>query len=68
MIVETTLLNMLKLKNEVNIAEIKQILFAINMKKIFIVKNSLKVIIHQVSPLRSVPYKAYNSKTIHFFK
>ena len=46
MMIETTLLNYLKLKNDVDITEIKQILFATNMIKAFIHKNSLKVIIH----------------------
>ena len=48
MMVETILLNILKLKNDVDIAKIKQILFATNMKKTFIFKNSLQVIISQV--------------------
>ena len=48
MIVEATLLNIIKLKNDVNITEIKQILFTTNFKKAFILKRSLKVMIRQV--------------------
>ena len=48
MIVETSLLKILKLKNDVDIAQIKQI---------FISKNFLKVIIRLVYLLRSVSYK-----------
>ena len=57
MMIETTLLNYLKLKNDVDITEIKQILFATNMRKAFILKNSLKVIIRQLALQRIVPYK-----------
>ena len=64
MMVKIALLNILKLKTDVDIAEIKQILFATNIKKAFILKNSLKVIIRQVSLLRGVSYKgqSINSK------
>ena len=54
--VETTLWNILKLENDVAIAEIKKNLFATNIKKIFIlIKASLKVIKRQVSLLLSDP-------------
>ena len=49
MMVGTTLLNILKFKKDVDIAEIKQILFVANIKITFILKNSLKVIIRQGS-------------------
>ena len=55
-IVETILLNILKLENDENISEIKQILFATNIKTAFILKNSLKVIIRQVCSLRGSLY------------
>ena len=68
MIVEITLLNILKLKNGVDIVEIKQILFATNFKKAFILKNSLKVNIHQVYLLSSLPYKGWSrTPKLHFF-
>ena len=40
-----------------NRIEYSKILFATNMKKAFIQKNALKVIMPQVSLLYSVPYK-----------
>ena len=46
---ETDLLNILKLNNDMDIAKIKQILFATNMKKIF--KNFLKVITTAQCPI-----------------
>ena len=56
--VESILLIIQKLKNDVDIAEIKKKnLFATNIKKAFILKNSLNDIIRQVSVLRIVPYK-----------
>ena len=48
MMAEITLLNILKFKSDVDIAEIKQILFATNTKKAFILKNSFKVYIRLV--------------------
>ena len=49
-----SLLNIIKLKNNLNIAEIKQILFATHFKKVFILNNCLKVIIRQVFLLRNI--------------
>ena len=46
------LMNILKLMNYVDIAQMKQILFATNLKKAFIIKNCLKVITCQVSFIR----------------
>ena len=57
MMIETTLLNTLKLRNDVDITQIKQILYATNMKEAFILKDSLRVIIRQVHVLCSVRYK-----------
>ena len=60
--VETTLLNILKFKSDVDVAEIKQILFATSTKKSFILKNSLKV--KAKCPFCAVFFD--NSKTIYF--
>ena len=60
MIVEKTAMNILQLKNDVGIAEIKQNFFAASLLKSFILKNSLKVIIRLVHLLSSVPYKGWS--------
>ena len=54
MMVKTMLLKIIKLRSDMDITEIKQIVYATNIKNTF---NSLTVIIRQVFLLRCVLYK-----------